>query len=210
MMEPAPEQSLKSKVIETKLIDWQKLEFLQDDNFKDLSYEAKEKLRTSILTFEFTQPFYVWQDQEGTLYCLDGRHRSIILQDLLNEHFDIPAMLPGTFMACKDKQDAAKLVLQYSSIYARISEAGFVDFLEAFNLDREQMETVIDLPGLEFNGTEPLPMPEEFEDDFKNKPAVMKITFESPEQLQEAENDVRELLDRKYQGAFFSVSCGEI
>jgi len=44
----------------------------------------------------------------------------------------------------------------------------------------------------------------------KNKPATMKITFESPEQLQKAEIDIQELLDRKYQGAYFSISVGEI
>jgi ParB-like chromosome segregation protein Spo0J len=44
----------------------------------------------------------------------------------------------------------------------------------------------------------------------KNKPATMKITFDSPEQLQQAEIDIQELLDRKYQGAYFSVSAGEI
>jgi hypothetical protein len=38
----------------------------------------------------------------------------------------------------------------------------------------------------------------------------MKITFENVEQLQQAENDIRELLDRKYKGAYFSVSAGEI
>jgi ParB-like chromosome segregation protein Spo0J len=44
----------------------------------------------------------------------------------------------------------------------------------------------------------------------KSKPATMKITFDSPEQLQKAEIDIQELLDRKYQGAYFSVSAGEI
>ena len=38
----------------------------------------------------------------------------------------------------------------------------------------------------------------------------MKITFESPEQLQKAEIDIQELLDRKYSGAYFSVSAGEL
>jgi len=44
----------------------------------------------------------------------------------------------------------------------------------------------------------------------KNKPATMKITFDSPEQLQKAEIDIQELIDRKYKGAYFSVSAGEI
>jgi len=44
----------------------------------------------------------------------------------------------------------------------------------------------------------------------KDKPPTMKITFESPEQLQKAEIDIQELIDRKYEGAYFSVSAGEI
>jgi len=44
----------------------------------------------------------------------------------------------------------------------------------------------------------------------KNKPATMKITFESPEQLQQAEIDIQELLDRKFPGSYFSVSAGEL
>lgn len=44
----------------------------------------------------------------------------------------------------------------------------------------------------------------------KNKPATLKITFTSPEQLQKAEIDIQELLDRKYPDAYFSVSAGEI
>jgi ParB-like chromosome segregation protein Spo0J len=44
----------------------------------------------------------------------------------------------------------------------------------------------------------------------KNKPPTMKITFETPEQLQKAEIDIQEILDRKYKGAYFSVSAGEL
>jgi ParB-like chromosome segregation protein Spo0J len=54
------------------------------------------------------------------------------------------------------------------------------------------------------------PSAEELIGDDKNKPATMKITFDSPEQLQEAEIEIQELLDRKYPKAFFSVSAGEI
>jgi hypothetical protein len=44
----------------------------------------------------------------------------------------------------------------------------------------------------------------------KNKPPTMKITFETPEQLQKAEIDIQELLDRKFPKAYFSVSAGEL
>jgi ParB-like chromosome segregation protein Spo0J len=46
--------------------------------------------------------------------------------------------------------------------------------------------------------------------DEKNKPPTLKITFTSPEQLQQAEIDIQELLDRKYPKAYFSVSAGEL
>lgn len=44
----------------------------------------------------------------------------------------------------------------------------------------------------------------------KNKLPIMKITFETPEQLQEAENEIAELIQRKYPKAFYSVSAGEL
>ena len=55
-----------------------------------------------------------------------------------------------------------------------------------------------------------MPSDDELIGDDKNKPPTMKITFESVEQLQEAEIDIIELIDRKYKGSFYSVSAGEI
>ena len=57
---------------------------------------------------------------------------------------------------------------------------------------------------------EPEPTMDELIAEEKKKPATMKITFDSPEQLQAAEIEIQELLDRKYPGAFFSVSAGEL
>jgi ParB-like chromosome segregation protein Spo0J len=64
--------------------------------------------------------------------------------------------------------------------------------------------------GLDLPDFMEMPSDEELIGEEKNKPATLKITFESPEQLQDAEIDIQELLDRKYQGAYFSVSAGEI
>lgn len=54
------------------------------------------------------------------------------------------------------------------------------------------------------------PTDEDLISDGKKKPPILKITFESPEQLQKAEIDIQELIDRKYKGAYFSVSAGEL
>ena len=48
----------------------------------------------------------------------------------------------------------------------------------------------------------------EKEEDYKPEPR-MTITFSSAEDLQKAEADVQELLDRKYPGARFTVQVGE-
>jgi hypothetical protein len=72
--------------------------------------------------------------------------------------------------------------------------------------DSEQLEEW----GLDVVGFDAEPSLDELIGEEKNKPPTMKITFESPEQLQQAEIDIQELLDRKYQGAYFSVSAGEL
>jgi hypothetical protein len=86
-----------------------------------------------------------------------------------------------------------------------------------FNLDIEVIEVIaeeydieIEEVGVDIENFMQEPSMDELIGEEKNKPATMKITFESPEQLQKAEIDIQELLDRKYNGAYFSVSAGEI
>jgi len=64
--------------------------------------------------------------------------------------------------------------------------------------------------GLDLPNFMELPSEDELTEENKNKPPTMKITFEAVEDLQEAEIDIRELIDRKYPKAYFSVSAGEI
>lgn len=64
--------------------------------------------------------------------------------------------------------------------------------------------------GLDIPGFAQMPSEDELIGEEKNKPPTMKITFEAVEDLQQAEIDIRELIDRKYPKAYFSVSAGEI
>lgn len=91
-----------------------------------------------------------------------------------------------------------------------------------YNIDLEEVEAVAEDYGFELedlgveieekdiNYSEDSFNEDELIDDSRNKPAIMKITFENAEQLQKAEVDITELIDRKYKGAYFSVSCGEL
>lgn len=64
--------------------------------------------------------------------------------------------------------------------------------------------------GLDIPGFAQMPSEDELIGEEKNKPPTMKITFEAVEDLQQAEIDIREIIDRKYPKAYFSVSAGEI
>lgn len=91
-----------------------------------------------------------------------------------------------------------------------------------YNIDLEEVEAVAEEYGFELeelgveieekdiNYSEDSFNEDELIDDSRNKPAIMKITFKNAEQLQKAEVDITELIDRKYKGAYFSVSCGEL
>ena len=58
----------------------------------------------------------------------------------------------------------------------------------------------LDLP-LEFGSSEPI-------DKEPTRNPIMKITFDTPEQLQEAEIEFKEIIDRKYTGAFYTINLG--
>jgi ParB-like chromosome segregation protein Spo0J len=64
--------------------------------------------------------------------------------------------------------------------------------------------------GLDIPGFMELPSEDELTGQEKNNPPTIKITFETVEDLQQAEIDITELIDRKYKKAFFSVSAGEL
>lgn len=56
--------SLKSRIIKTEPIDWRALRFIQQDKFKDLDLSARHRLKSSLVANNFSQPFYVWEDEE--------------------------------------------------------------------------------------------------------------------------------------------------
>ena len=58
----------------------------------------------------------------------------------------------------------------------------------------------LDLP-LEFGSSEHI-------DKEPTRNPTMKITFDTPEQLQEAEIEFKEIIDRKYTGAFYTINLG--
>ena len=75
-----------SKIIKTELISWSTLKFVQDDNFKEWVGNGDKKLMESILKYQFIDPFKVYEEN-GVLYCLDGKHRFLDLKKAIEEEF---------------------------------------------------------------------------------------------------------------------------
>ncbi|QYS85421.1 hypothetical protein JJC03_09235 [Flavobacterium oreochromis] len=134
-----------NKVIATRLIQWKELQFIQQPNFKEWIGSSDKKLQESLLKYQFADPFKVWEEN-GTIYCLDGKHRYLDLVKLSESGLDVPELLPATFIDCASKKEAAELVLIYSSSYAKITEQGLLEFVQNFELDFPDLAEMINIP----------------------------------------------------------------
>ena len=139
---------IQNKIIKTELIKWKDLKFLQPDKLKHLSKESYNKLKNSLLNNNFCQTFNVWQNK-NTVYLLDGHHRIKLLKDLEKE-VEVPECFPANFIDCKDRKEAVKLLLVYSSIYAKLEEESLYDFLKLEEINFKDLEDEIDLPSFYF------------------------------------------------------------
>lgn len=193
---------MQNRILETKLIKWADIQDLQPENIKvNINRDA---LKTSLEKYGFAQPFYGWENK-GKVYMIDGHERKSVLSELKN----VPELLPCTFIDAKNKTEAVKILIEvYNQKHNPFDKDILTEFLEVENIEISEI-SIEDINVKEsINVAEP--SEEELIGDYRNKPATMKITFESPEQLQKAEIDIQELLDRKYKGAYYSISAGEL
>lgn len=163
-----------SQIIKQSLVNWKSLKWLQSSKLKDIGEHGITKLKNSLKENNFVQPFNVWEDSKGVIWILDGHHREKALTQLEAEGYEIPDLLPANFVDCIDKKAAAKMVLLYSSIYAKITNEGLGEFLDDFDLDISNLINEIDLPGLDLDSIlEPEALPE----DIDESPAPLEKTY---------------------------------
>ncbi len=148
-------QRVRSRVLKTEPINWRTARWLQNESLKDIDQASMDKLKVSMVKNNFVMPFNVWQEDESTIWILDGHHRQKALDDIIKngvlidgqvKFIEVPELLPATFIDCADKKEAAKLVLIYSSIYAKIQNAGLDEFLKMHQIEFEEVKLEIDLP----------------------------------------------------------------
>ena len=139
------EQKINSRIIKTESINWKELQFIQDEDFKEWINDGDKKLIESLVKYQFADPFKVWEN-EGKIYCLDGKHRWKDLHKVEESGYNVPDLLPATFIACTDIKEAAELVLVYSSAYAKITQDGLFNFINNNNIEWADIKNQVSLP----------------------------------------------------------------
>lgn len=140
---------LKSRIVKSIPVKWRELRILQPSSLKSFTDRSLEALKKSMLENDFVCTFQVWQDSDGVIWVLDGTHRIKVLEALEAEGHTVPDEFTANFIDCANRQEAANLVLVFSSQYAKISQDGLDKFLEiegiGFTAD------TLDLPGVDIS-----------------------------------------------------------
>jgi len=147
---------IRSKILKIEEVEWRKFKFLQTDKLKHFPVEYESKLRESMIANHFVMSFKVWAHKDD-LYCLDGFHRCRILRQLEERGYKVPEKLPGEFIECKNKAEAAKLVLIFSSFYTEVSKPDLSAFILEHGLNVDQLSEELNLQfsrGLGIDGDE--------------------------------------------------------
>jgi DNA modification methylase len=144
-------EEIKIRVLKNELVDWEIIEPLQNNDLKEFTEDEMNELKNSILERGFLDPVKIWQDENGKLWYLDGRHRKYAMQQLKNDGHKIPIMLPAIFLDCVDRKEAAEFVLVYTSQYARTTRQGLIKYINNFGLDITHLQKSINIPNIKFH-----------------------------------------------------------
>lgn len=118
-------------------------------NLKRRGIEDIEKLKTSILKYGFSFPFFIWVNN-GINYCFDGHGRLMALKELRKEGYRVPE-LPVVYVEAKDEDEAKQKLLRLNSQYGQMTLESVLDFAKGLDLIAEELSLmdggVIDLEG---------------------------------------------------------------
>lgn len=141
-------KTIESRVESGGVVRWRGLIWGQG-KLKGITGKSIDRLKRSLKENGWIQPFFVWRRPDGEMVCLDGHHRRRAMMELEAEGVKIPEELPAVFVSAKDEAEARRLILLYSSQYARVDKAGLKEFLLTVGATPDEMFGVIDLPGID-------------------------------------------------------------
>jgi ParB-like chromosome segregation protein Spo0J len=116
-------------------------------NLKQLSKQAFDKLKSSILRYGVSFPIFVWL-HEGQYFVLDGHQRDLVLRKLVDEGYHCPP-LPCALIQAKDRKEASEKILIASSQYGKMSEESLEEFLTENDLSFLELADELELPAID-------------------------------------------------------------
>lgn len=66
-------QELRSKILETRPIEWKKAKWFQNESLKKLAPDAMQKLKSSLVANDFIMPFHVWEENESNYHIYGSK-----------------------------------------------------------------------------------------------------------------------------------------
>ena len=132
------EDKLKEKKIEVRCTgsDYLALSEMQplQNNLKELTEDAAQRLKNSIIDHGIFFPFFVWKAPGGENKYIDGHQRDHILLILQKEGYELPEKYPVCFIQARDEKEAAQAILLQTSRYGKINDETLYDYINAFDL----------------------------------------------------------------------------
>lgn len=159
------------------------LKFLSKDNY--------QKLKNAIERNGFDIPVYVWLDDAGKKWLLDGHQRKRLLE---KEGWLEP--IPYLVVSAPDMQIAAERLLEITSQYGTITQEGLDEYMAKFELPEMDMAELTNFDGIfKFKVEDE---PEELEPEMKEleekTEAIISIRIE-PEKAESFLTEINDLLD---------------
>lgn len=183
------------KIMQRKILDLIPSEY----NPRHLTSEQTEHLEASLKRFGAVDPAIINIHPERKNIIIGGHQRLKVAQKLGWQTFPCVELELD-----KEKEKELNIRLNKNTgewYYENL--ANFFEQQELVDWGFGEQEVMF------FESEDDLSFDDLIDDEKKNNPAQMKITFKSVEDLQKAEIDIQEILDRKYKGAYFSVNAGE-
>jgi hypothetical protein len=113
-------------------------------DLKNLTEESYQKFKKQLLELGFSAPFFVWKDNQKN-YILDGHQRLRTLTQMQKEGCFVPP-LPVVYVQAKDRQEAKKKVLAFTSQYGEMSQESLSDFSIDAEIDFEFLKDHFKFP----------------------------------------------------------------
>ncbi len=104
------------------------------DNLKDLSEKNYKKLKSVIESRGFSIPVYVWENDKGIKYLLDGHGRRRVLT---TEGWTEP--IPYLKIPADNMQEAMARLLEITSQYQEITQEGIDTFIAKYDLNEAEV-----------------------------------------------------------------------